>query len=114
MDTVPARAVLVVAGLLLVASCAAAALLRRGWSAPRPAWTLVWVGLSTAAFQAPSHLLISGGAVGRPFLVLAVAAALAGLALGVASLRGASQASASQSSAVTRISTDSSGRRMGA
>ncbi|NEK56580.1 hypothetical protein GCU56_01660 [Geodermatophilus sabuli] len=73
MDAVVQRTTLVVTGLLAVAGLLAPLLPGISGRAPRLAWLAVWVGCTTAALQAPTHVLLAdGGHPSRAMLLIGV------------------------------------------
>ena len=73
MDAVVQRATLVVTGLLAVAGFLAPLLPGIVRQAPRLTWLALWVGCTTAALQAPTHVLLAdGGNPSRAMLLIGV------------------------------------------
>ena len=73
MDAVVQRATLVVTGLLAVAGFLAPLLPGISRRAPRLTWLALWVGCTTAALQAPTHVLLAdGGHPSRAMLLIGV------------------------------------------
>ena len=73
MDAVVQRATLVVTGLLAVAGFLAPLLPGISRRRPRLTWLAIWVGCTTAALQAPTHVLLAdGGHPSRAMLLIGV------------------------------------------
>ena len=73
MDAVVQRATLVVTGLLAVGGFLAPLLPGISRRRPRLTWLAIWVGCTTAALQAPTHVLLAdGGHPSRAMLLIGV------------------------------------------